>query len=436
MTFSYSRLANVLFWVLLGLSLLAILLFEFGPDRRLDMLANARLSVAVQDDRIHGGASVTTLLSAAGQQSGYPAPTDKPAIDCQLREGYEYPFCELILTLSLPEQGIDLSRFEGARIQLQVEGPEPQFWRLYLRNYHPIYSRAGDATSHKFNEVIFRPDDYGRLQDVPLRVFTPATWWIQQYRIPLAQQGEDLRHVYAVEIASGIGMQPGHYRLVLERMEFYGRWVQPGAFYRPLLLSWLVYGLLLFMVQHLLMRDRLRKAREARQAAEARSQSLCEQTRRTEEEARYDPLTGALNRFGGNKLLAELGDMPLSFIYIDIDHFKLVNDGHGHPVGDEVLKHMVSEVLRHCDSLCRLVRWGGEEFVLVCLHYEQARAEALAERLRAALVAYPHWPLALSITASFGVAERRGDPLEQVLKRADEALYQAKKRGRNRVEVE
>jgi len=426
----------VLFWVLLGLSLLAILLFEFGPDRRLDMLANARLSVAVQDDRIHGGASVTTLLSAAGQQSGYPAPTDKPAIDCQLREGYEYPFCELILTLSLPEQGIDLSRFEGARIQLQVEGPEPQFWRLYLRNYHPIYSRAGDATSHKFNEVIFRPDDYGRLQDVPLRVFTPATWWIQQYRIPLAQQGEDLRHVYAVEIASGIGMQPGHYRLVLERMEFYGRWVQPGAFYRPLLLSWLVYGLLLFMVQHLLMRDRLRKAREARQAAEARSQSLCEQTRRTEEEARYDPLTGALNRFGGNKLLAELGDMPLSFIYIDIDHFKLVNDGHGHPVGDEVLKHMVSEVLRHCDSLCRLVRWGGEEFVLVCLHYEQARAKALAERLRAALVAYPHWPLALSITASFGVAERRGDPLEQVLKRADEALYQAKKRGRNRVEVE
>lgn len=436
MTFSYSRLANVLFWVLLGLSLLAILLFEFGPDRRLDMLANARLSVAVQDDRIHGGASVTTLLSAAGQQSGYPAPTDKPAIDCQLREGYEYPFCELILTLSLPEQGIDLSRFEGARIQLQVEGPEPQFWRLYLRNYHPIYSRAGDATSHKFNEVIFRPDDYGRLQDVPLRVFTPATWWIQQYRIPLAQQGEDLRHVYAVEIASGIGMQPGHYRLVLERMEFYGRWVQPGAFYRPLLLSWLVYGLLLFMVQHLLMRDRLRKAREARQVAEARSQSLCEQTRRTEEEARYDPLTGALNRFGGNKLLAELGDMPLSFIYIDIDHFKLVNDGHGHPVGDEVLKHMVSEVLRHCDSLCRLVRWGGEEFVLICLHYEQARAKALAERLRAALVAYPHWPLALSITASFGVAERRGDPLEQVLKRADEALYQAKKRGRNRVEVE
>ena len=83
--------------------------------------------------------------------------------------------------------------------------------------------------------------------------------------------------------------------------------------------------------------------------------------------------------------LSELGEMPLSFIYIDIDHFKRVNDGHGHPMGDEVLKHMVSELLRHCDSLCRLVRWGGEEFVLVCLHYEEARAAALAERLRGAL---------------------------------------------------
>ncbi|WP_439839821.1 GGDEF domain-containing protein [Aeromonas caviae] len=146
-------------------------------------------------------------------------------------------------------------------------------------------------------------------------------------------------------------------------------------------------------------------------------------------------MTGALNRLGGEKLLGELGEMPLSFIYIDIDHFKGVNDGHGHPVGDEVLKHMVSELLRHCDSLCRLVRWGGEEFVLVCLHYDEGRAAALAERLRGALEGYRHWPLGLGITASFGVAERRKDSLEQALKRADEALYQAKQNGRNRVEV-
>ncbi|WP_349921421.1 GGDEF domain-containing protein [Aeromonas veronii] len=423
---SYFRVTNLLFWFLLALSVLAILLFEFGPERRLDILASTEFSAKGQDDRAHGGQSITTLI-----------PDNRvPTIDCKLRPGYEYPFCELILTLTQPEAGIDLSLFSGMRVKLAASGEHPQVWRFYLRNYDPSYSIPGDDTSHKFNEVMFRPNDYGVVQDVPLDVFAPSSWWVQQYNIPLAQQGPDLQHVYAIELASGDRMLPGDYRLSLEQMEFYGRWGKPGNFYRYLLMSWLAYGILLFLMQYLLVGDKLRKAKAARLAAEALSQSLSEQNRRTEEEARYDPLTGALNRLGGEKLLGELGEMPLSFIYIDIDHFKHVNDAHGHPMGDEVLKHMVSEVLRHCDNLCRLVRWGGEEFVLVCLHYEQARAVALAERIRQAIEAYGDWPLGLKVTASFGVAERRGDPLERTLKRADEALYQAKKRGRNRVEVE
>ncbi|MGY3857140.1 GGDEF domain-containing protein [Aeromonas intestinalis] len=423
---SYFRVTNLLFWFLLALSVLAILLFEFGPERRLDILASTEFSAKGQDDRAHGGQSITTLI-----------PDNRvPTIDCKLRPGYEYPFCELILTLTQPEAGIDLSLFSGMRVKLAASGAHPQVWRFYLRNYDPSYSIPGDDTSHKFNEVMFRPNDYGVVQDVPLDVFAPSSWWVQQYNIPLAQQGPDLQHVYAIELASGDRMLPGDYRLSLEQMEFYGRWGKPGNFYRYLLMSWLAYGILLFLMQYLLVGDKLRKAKAARLAAEALSQSLSEQNRRTEEEARYDPLTGALNRLGGEKLLGELGEMPLSFIYIDIDHFKHVNDAHGHPMGDEVLKHMVSEVLRHCDNLCRLVRWGGEEFVLVCLHYEQARAVALAERIRQAIEAYGDWPLGLKVTASFGVAERRGDPLERTLKRADEALYQAKKRGRNRVEVE
>ncbi|MEH8112082.1 diguanylate cyclase [Aeromonas veronii] len=71
--------------------------------------------------------------------------------------------------------------------------------------------------------------------------------------------------------------------------------------------------------------------------------------------------------------------------------------------------------------------------MLVCLHYDELRACALAERLRATLVADIHWPSGLQVTASFGVAERAGESPEQVLKRADEALYQAKTQGRNRV---
>lgn len=91
MTPSYSRMTNLLFWSLLLGSLLAILAFEFGPERRLDILSQAGIAARAQDDRSHGGHSVTTLLAAGG----------KPAIDCKLSAGYASPFCELILTLSV-----------------------------------------------------------------------------------------------------------------------------------------------------------------------------------------------------------------------------------------------------------------------------------------------------------------------------------------------
>ncbi|MEG2891711.1 MAG: GGDEF domain-containing protein, partial [Aeromonas sp.] len=229
---SYSRVTNLLFWFLLAISLLAILLFEFGPERRLDILATADISAKALDDRIHGGRSVSTFV----------ADGSKPTIDCKLRADYDAPFCELILTLTEPEWGVDLSHFDGMRVKLQAKEDKPQVWRLFLRNYDPSYSKPGDKTSHKFNEVLFHSSDYGTVQDVPLDVFSPSAWWVEQYQIPLVQQGPDLRHVYAIELASGENMKPGDYQLKLEQMEFYGRWGKPGDFYRYLLMSWLAYG--------------------------------------------------------------------------------------------------------------------------------------------------------------------------------------------------
>jgi diguanylate cyclase (GGDEF)-like protein len=417
-------LIDRLFWPLLLLTLLGIALFEYGPERELNVLTRDRLVISALDDGIHKGSSRARLL-----------PGEQPGIDCDLRDSYRHPFCEIIFTLSEPEQGLDLSGFSRMTLAISVDGPTPQEWRIYLRNYDPSYSRPDDPVSHKVNEVLFRNHKPELHLEIPLKVFSPATWWIQDYRIPLLQQGPDLSRIFAVELASGAEMPMGEYRLRVEKLSFYGPWLAAGLFYRGLLAFWLGYGLLVFLMQHLLLRDKLRRARAAWLQAEQRNQTLSEQSRRSEMEARYDPLTGALNRLGGQTLLSELGDMPLSVIYLDLDHFKRVNDNHGHAIGDEVLKHLVSEVLVCCDSLCRLIRWGGEEFILICLHYEEARARTLAERIRLALAAYDNWPASLSITASFGVAERRGDPLEQALVRADDALYRAKERGRNRVEV-
>ncbi len=124
---------------------------------------------------------------------------------------------------------------------------------------------------------------------------------------------------------------------------------------------------------------------------------------------------------------------PLSAILFDLDHFKQVNDTHGHEVGDAVLK----EAARVAQGLLRLSdllgRWGGEEFLVVAPQTDTAQAGELAERLRQAIAGCPLECVG-NITASFGVAEYHPpEPPEAWLKRADEALYAAKQGGRNRV---
>ena len=129
-------------------------------------------------------------------------------------------------------------------------------------------------------------------------------------------------------------------------------------------------------------------------------------------------------------------DGEMTLVFIDIDHFKQINDSQGHPVGDEVLKCLVSELLLQLEEGDMLCRWGGEEFVLLLPGRSLVWGQALAERLRLAVAGSRNWPNGVAVTASFGVASRQPDePMSKTLQRADMALYRAKGAGRNRVEV-
>lgn len=155
-----------------------------------------------------------------------------------------------------------------------------------------------------------------------------------------------------------------------------------------------------------------------------------------------DPLTGVANRRRGEELLAqeiaraERYGHPLSVVMFDLDHFKRVNDTHGHAVGDALLRavtHVVEKQLRAADHLAR---WGGEEFLVIAPELGDRRAVQVAERMRDQ-ISQLHIPghRQMSQTASFGVAfYRAGDTPHGLVQRADEALYAAKNGGRNRVE--
>ncbi|WP_052000237.1 sensor domain-containing diguanylate cyclase [Caenispirillum salinarum] len=158
-----------------------------------------------------------------------------------------------------------------------------------------------------------------------------------------------------------------------------------------------------------------------------------------------DPLTGALNRRGfetvaARRIAATDGPESLQLLALDIDHFKAVNDTYGHAVGDVALRAVAARVGAHLRDGDLLARVGGEEFAIL-LHGGPKAAESAAERIRAGIAAEPvdcleegGPPAGLPLTASLGVATFvAGEGLSGALKRADTALYAAKRAGRNRV---
>ncbi|MGY3453578.1 GGDEF domain-containing protein [Bradyrhizobium sp. USDA 4353] len=173
-----------------------------------------------------------------------------------------------------------------------------------------------------------------------------------------------------------------------------------------------------------------------------RGQKLKEAYRRIEELAELDELTGALNRRSIMHVLEEelararQAGRPCSVVLIDLDWFKRINDEHGHPTGDDVLRTFAITMFANIRSSDRFGRYGGEEFLLVLPGAPQEPACRLAERLRQ-IIADLDWSAfstGLQVTFSAGVATARGDETtESLLSRADRALYESKAQGRNRV---
>jgi diguanylate cyclase (GGDEF)-like protein len=173
---------------------------------------------------------------------------------------------------------------------------------------------------------------------------------------------------------------------------------------------------------------------------ELRNHQLDELNQRLSTMAIRDKLTGLYNRHFIVEQLERQHDLfvrygtACSIVLLDIDHFKQVNDRHGHAVGDDVLvafSRRVETELRQGDIFAR---YGGEEFMLVLAGTDQAAALHLANRIRSTIAGAPllDQPMPLDITASFGVAQiSSAETVEDWLNRADQALYRAKANGRN-----
>jgi diguanylate cyclase (GGDEF)-like protein len=422
---------DLIFLALFVLTALGLAWNQFGMNHRLVLDGNSNVTVRAIDDSSSGGKTVSSV-----RRDG-----NKLVMACDIRAGYAWPYCNLVFELGRPPQGVNLAAFDTITVRARSQGPEAeQQLRLFLLDYNAAYSDPLQPSTAKVQELVYGPAGHPSLS-AKLSQFTVSSWWSASHAVGVEHAGTEFDNVVALQVATGGNVTPGVHVVTLDQIEFTGKLVSTATFRLWVIAAWLLGGLAYMALYAIEARKALEANRYGKTALERLNAELLKETNHLKQVAKRDPLTGALNRYGLRDALskaAERGDVqffPLSIVFVDIDHFKRINDLHGHDVGDRVIKDIsdvISSVIQRDDILAR---WGGEEFLLFFPGTAPADARAIAERLRRAISGRA-WPDGLQVTGSFGVSEAAaGEDLVDGIKRADEAMYLAKSNGRDRVEL-
>lgn len=357
---------------------------------------------------------------------------------CNLNTKTRYPHCGLeVLLKSDRLHGIDMRNYDTFRMWLDYDGTGKTV-RVYLRNYDSAYSTPDVHDSTKYNQIEFNTKLLNKPVEFKLADFFVANWWFTRYEIAPQQTHPQFDNITIIEIQTGVNEKTGEHRFHLKQIEFSGQILSTQEWYQFIVLCWFTIGVIYFIRRIFLLKKEIDiKNRRERELIEINS-LLDARGRELEELTKTDPLTGAFNRQGVKDIIKQglnewrYNKKPLSLIMIDLDHFKTINDTYGHAKGDQVLTELSVLVKGTIRSSDLFARWGGEEFVLVCLDTMEVDAAKIAENLRNKIES--HNFDGISITGSFGVATlEENESVEQLFMRADNALYRAKEQGRNRV---
>ncbi|KAF0813175.1 Response regulator PleD [Andreprevotia sp. IGB-42] len=423
---SFPRLLrfSTLFLTLLTVTLLVW--HQYGMNRVLRIDGSSPYKMEAVDDRLTGGGSRASLKRVGTRLH----------VECQLSDKYEWPFCELGIPLTKPQNGLDFSDFDHVTLKVAYQGPGSRQLRFFIRNFDPAYSKPAANETWKINEVTFSPKPGGEVIEIPLKSFTVTSWWIANNHIPLAHIAVDMRHVPLIQFSTSGFKEPGLHVIDIDYIEFHGKWLSREMLALILVGLWVSFAILALLLDLQLLQRKLQRSRLRENTLHALTEALQLENRKIGDMARRDPLTGVRNRAGvldelfRESELARNSERQLAMVYADIDHFKRVNDEHGHDVGDDVLKQFAQELGSHIRTGDYLVRWGGEEFVMFFPNTALLAASQLAEKMRRHVETVT-WPSGLRITCSFGVTVLGNEPVADFIKRADEALYEAKGNGRN-----
>lgn len=414
--------------LLILITLVVLLLQYFGPRKTLILDSETELTIEAIDDRTNGGSSIATLA-----RNG-----EHLVLDCEIiRSDYAWPYCEISFILSnhTTGRGMDLSNYTEVELHIHYAQPQDFGIRFQLINFNPAYATSNDPQSYKYNAIELYDTHIRYPQLIELSHMQVPTWWLSQGKIPPDYWGPEFNDVRGVQIATGERVTPGKYQLVIEHIEFRGKYISDNNLLLILIGLWTALGLIYFINTLRKAQQDLHSNQQRQHQLELLNNLLSQEQQKLEERLARDPLTGVLNREGlapvFQQFNADKTPALLSLIFIDIDHFKKINDQYGHNLGDQVLLVFAQTLSANTRGQDLLARWGGEEFVLACPDTNLENALAIAEKLRRC-IEDADWPKALKVTACFGVAQQmENESPTDFIGRADKALYVAKAQGRN-----
>lgn len=363
---------------------------------------------------------------------------DSQRWQCELNPSHPTPYCNIHLDVTGADgKGLDLSGYDRMTVWADYRGSGSRV-RIYLRNRHPNYYVPEFDMSTKYNMVEVPVEALATGLELSMTDFTVAGWWLIAGNVPLAYSHPEFNDVSSIELQTGSMERSGIHELQLQKIVWSGQLISQAQLYQAVIVTWIlfIFGMLLYRLAQL--NREMKQQRKYQQELLTINAALNVESRRYEDLAKTDALTGLRNRVGIRDILHQgLTDWrryqtPFSFVIIDLDRFKRINDTHGHDVGDQILKEaaeLMFNCVRRSDALAR---WGGEEFVLVCPDTTLDQARQAAENLRVLLEKHLRYGGEV-VTASFGVASMSEPNLDHLFKKADTALYNAKKLGRNRV---
>ncbi len=368
---------------------------------------------------------------------------DKANLQCELKESeYRWPYCSTSVYFNEDKtKGWDFSDVHTLYLDIDyVTTQASPRLRIYLRNFNPAYSSAEDEYSFKYNGLEYSPGVGNGEIAIPLKNFQVMTWWLADHDIEIEHAGPEFSNISLFEVATGSGAELGAHNITINSIRFEGSYINGETLMLVLLFSWVVLSLLYAREEAKFSRLEMQKAEGRELHLQSLNDNLRLQNHEIAEMAQRDALTGARNRHSVRRWLKSMAKSVqwenghFSMIYLDIDHFKYVNDTFGHQVGDDILREFVMIVTSSIDSEEHLVRWGGEEFIVFCPNSTLYQANDLAEKIRFN-VKHHIWVHGEQLTCSAGVAEMGEERITETIARADEALYIAKQKGRDRVEL-